>query len=662
MRTYEDFELWISADGDSFRVWSTGTGKSQGFTLDAAALRERTQGLGEAFEGREALQPAALQEAKSLGGTLFEAIFPRSIFSRWREVRTRWGLKKRDLRLRLHFERAGALAPLPWELLYDGERFLCLSADTPIVHHPEFSGSVPDCTVAPPLQVLVVLPEPLRQPDLDVYGEFLEIREELAPAIKNGSIVVEILERPTFRGLMERLKADPPVHALHFAGHGEALPEFGDGRLWFQQDGRIRNADPIPGFALAPMLNDAKVRFVFINACEGGRSASIENPGNLAYRLLEAGIPAVLALRSPIGNQAAKKFARTFYHLLAKGCPLEESVAAGRQALQTGAFGLAWASPVLYLRAPTGRVIWPKFPWRRIILFVSALVVAFGIALAAYKGKLLYEKLIRQLRPQTFAAVTSDPRCPSPPGLDFAFIKVKPGRFTMGAPSRRGDRGKERPAHEVEITKSYCVAAYEVTDLQWNAVLIGENATTSPGLDLPKVSVTWDEIQDFLAKLNERDPKGGYRMLSEAEFEYAGRAGSSAAYVFGDKEKDLKGQANCRDTGDAFAGAAPIGSFDPNKWGLHDIHGNVEEWVADRYAPYSPGGATQIDPQGPLIGTDRVRRGGSFRMNAKNCASWSRKSSQSIYRSDDLGFRIARSPVILAPPLQSESGNHKKLP
>ena len=649
MRTYEDFHLWISGDGEGgYLVGTQEAGESQSFRLDVRDLDEKVGRLAEAFGGRSELKAEDHQEAKDFGYTLFKAIFPLPVYGRWREVRARRGFPKKGLRLRLHFERASALAALPWELLFDGERFFCLSSDTPIVRHPEFLGAIEEPFVERTLRLLAVLPEPLRQEDLDVHGELLDLQKELDARIADGSVVVEPLERSTFRGLSERLKAKPPVQALHFAGHGQALSEFADGALCFEKDGRVRHPEAIPGFALAPLLSDAReLRFVFLNACEGGRSASIEEPGNLAHRLLEAGVPAVVALQAPIGNRAAKTFGRAFYQQLAKGCPLEESVAAGRQALQSGAFGLAWASPVLYLRAATGHAIRPRVPLRRFLRpLLAGCGIVLAIGLAAWRGKIIYEGKTRTERPKTLRAVASDPRCPSPRGLNLAFVKIEPGRFMMGARHGRGDRKEERPAHPVEITKSYCIGAYEVTVSQLNAVLNRGNAPTLPGFDLPAVSVSWEDTQEFVAKLNERDPGGNYRLPSEAELEFAGRAGGSGAYVYGDRESDLKGRANCKDTGDRFVETpAPIGSFEPNHWGLYDIHGNVEEWVADWYAPYSLSGELEVDPKGPASGADKVRRGGSFKMNAKNCASWSRKYSLPDYRQNDLGFRIARSPI-----------------
>lgn len=644
MRTYEDFHLWISGDGEGgYRVHAPEAGVSQRVELDVEKFVERIKELSEGFEGRGPIGPEVLIGAQAVGKALFEAVFPRPIFGRWRELRPKPGSGKR-LRLRLHFDRAAAFVALPWELLYDDRGYLCETEETPVVHAPEFLGSVDFPPIKGPFRVLAVLPEPIRHRRLDTTGEFLEIQKQL----ESGNIVLERLEEPTFRGLWERLKATdkPPVHAIHFAGHGEALPEYGDGSLWFQQDSRIPTGDPISGSTLAPLLYDAKIRFVFINACEGGRTGTFEQPMSLAHRLLEVGIPTVLALRTPIGDRAAKKFSETFYHLLARNRSLEEAVAGSRQALKHGAFGLAWASPVLYLRAPNGHLVdCAQEAPRKLWATVAATVL--GVALAIWAVVLSYREppLPPAPEPRPLPLPKAHPQCPSPSENNFVFMKIPAGEFTMGAPPGRGDRREERPAHKVRITIDFCVSAFEVTERQWNAVMNGGKSEIVRGVDSPKVSCSWNEIQTFLGKLNERELGANYRLLTEAEFEYAARAGGATAYVVGDKESDLAGRANYLGPLDPFKKVAPIGSFDCNRWGLYDVHGNVEEWVADWYAPYSSNADLEVDPTGPPSGTDKVRRGGSFRMNAKNCASWSRKSSAPDSRSDDLGFRIARSPI-----------------
>ncbi len=557
MRTYEDFEVWIARDGDGYSVRASGAGESHRLVLDLDALERKTRELVEAFAGREAVDAPTQHAARELGRELFEIVFPRPIYGRWRELRAGY------CRVRLHFDRAGALSALPWELLFDGHRFLAVSAETPIVRHPELHGPLESPLPPRPFRLLALLPQPLGQQDLDAEGELLAIREALGARISEKSVVVERIDRPTFGGLMERLEAAPPVHAIHFAGHGEAWPEFGDGALCLEREGRIRSSDSVPGFALAPVFRDARdLRFVFLNSCEGSRSGSTEDPGSLAQRLLEAGVPAVLALQTPIGDRAATTFCRAFYRQLASAGSLEAAVAAGRKALNSGAFGLAWASPTLYLRAATGRLLRPKLPWRKIVASAALLAIA-ALGFAAYQGKKIYEKSTRFVPAKPLIPVPSDPRCPSPAGLDLGFVYIKPGEITVGAPEGRGD-ADDRPMHKVSITRAFCVGAYEVTEDQWNAGLTNGRATIAPGVDLPRVSVTHDDVRSLLERLNRRDPEGKYRLLWEAEFEYVAKAGGSAAYAWGDREEDLIGRANCLDTQDRFEDLAPIGSFEPN--------------------------------------------------------------------------------------------------
>lgn len=662
MRTYEDFELWISAEeGDGYRVRATGAGESQSFTLDAEALTEKGARLASAFSGQTRINPQEIRDAEALGGELYRAVFADKILFAWGRALARAAAKGKwtGVRLVLHVQEAGPLAMLPWELLFDGgnREHLALSASTPIVRYPDVLEPPRPLALRPPLRLLGVLAEPRGQPLLDLEGEWQEIEKALAPLSARGLIEIERLVSPTLSELRERLKREPAIHVLHLAGHGKALPEHRDGEVILERDDRDRRPEPALGRQLAVLAAEAsELRLVVVNACEGATAPGGESTVSLAFRLASRGVPAVVALQSAVCDRSAHNFARTFYGEIAQGSPLDAAVAEARGALHAAHKGLAWAAPVLYLRAPTGHLLERREemaqqprplvsarPRRtRWVLIAAAAFAACGIAVAAYAGKRYYEWLIH--RPQPLPMPSSDPACPSPQGLNFAFAKIPAGEFTMGAPEGRGDRKEERPEHEVQLTQSICVGAFEVTDPQWSAVLAGRNAETVRGVDLPVADVSWDEIQRFLVKLNERDPSGDYRMLTEAEFEYSARAGSSAAYVYGDTTEDLAGQANYLGPDDGFPTLAPIGSFNPNNWGLYDVHGNVQEWVADRFASYSPSAEAEIDPTGPLVGTDRVRRGGSFEMSPEKCASWSRSSSEPGLRSNDLGFRIARSP------------------
>src|SRR5438270_1552347 len=176
------------------------------------------------------------------------------------------------------------------------------------------------------------------------------------------------------------------------------------------------------------------------------------------------------------------------------------------------------------------------------------------------------------------------------------------------------------------------MGAYEVTQAQWRRVL-GEAADQSSrhGDDLPVENVAWDDVQVFLGRLNGLAGRVRYRLPTEAEWEYAARAGSGAAYSFGDDPGELYRFGNCKslEHDDGFDRTAPVGSFAPNRWGLFDLYGNVSEWVEDAYGRY---GAGPVQDPHVLAGVQRVRRGGSWKIVAKNCRSAFRNKSMPDYR------------------------------
>ena len=148
------------------------------------------------------------------------------------------------------------------------------------------------------------------------------------------------------------------------------------------------------------------------------------------------------------------------------------------------------------------------------------------------------------------------------------------------------------------------------------------------GAEYPAVYVSWDDAKTFIKKLNQQERENGalppgweYRLLTEAEFEYAARAGSNTRFCFGDDESELGDygwfEDNAEDAGEAYAHR--VGTKKPNKWGLYDMHGNCWEWTEDSYTDYADGAAT--DPFVENGGSDRVYRGGSFDNSASHCRS-----------------------------------------
>ena len=191
--------------------------------------------------------------------------------------------------------------------------------------------------------------------------------------------------------------------------------------------------------------------------------------------------------------------------------------------------------------------------------------------------------------------------------------------------------------HEVTLTKPFYMGKHEVTQEQWESVM-GKNPSDNKGSKLPVTNVSWEDCQEFIKKLNAKT-KGGYRLPTEAEWEYSCRAGTTTAYSFGNKitPKD----ANYRDS--KINKPVAVGSYKPNRFGLYDMHGNVWEWCEDWHGDYPAGAVT--DPKGPATGKDRVLRGGSF----LNYVSQARSSFQYNFtptvQTDYLaGLRLARTP------------------
>jgi formylglycine-generating enzyme required for sulfatase activity len=213
--------------------------------------------------------------------------------------------------------------------------------------------------------------------------------------------------------------------------------------------------------------------------------------------------------------------------------------------------------------------------------------------------------------------------------VNLEMVLIPAGKFKMGSPASEKDRRDNENQHEVTLTKPFYMGKYEVTQEQWESVM-GNNPSYRKTAKYPVTNVSWEDCQEFIKKLNEKT-KGGYRLPTESEWEYACRAGTTTAYSFGDKitPKD----ANYRDSEPLKAVA--VGSYKPNAFGLYDMHGTVWEWCEDWKADY---------PNGPANGRGRVLRGGSFGVKGWNARSSVRDGFMPTYRNLLIGFRLARTP------------------
>lgn len=227
-------------------------------------------------------------------------------------------------------------------------------------------------------------------------------------------------------------------------------------------------------------------------------------------------------------------------------------------------------------------------------------------------------------------------------GESVAFVWIPPGEFTMGSPEDESGRyNDESPQHLVRFASGFWMQTTPVTQAQWQAVM-GNNPSyfKSVGSDAPVERVSWNDVQEFIQKLNSTTKETQFRLPTEAEWEYACRAGSTTTYCFGDDESLLEQYAwydkNAGDT------THPVGQLTPNTWGLYDMHGNVWEWCADYWsATYERVHADGI-VRSVLNDNREVRviRGGSWSNQVWACGAAIQDGYAPSYRDDSLGFRL----------------------
>ena len=219
--------------------------------------------------------------------------------------------------------------------------------------------------------------------------------------------------------------------------------------------------------------------------------------------------------------------------------------------------------------------------------------------------------------------------------VHLEMVLIPAGTFVMGSPTSEEGREDVETQHEVTITKPFYMGKYEVTQEQWEVVM-GNNPSSNKGAKTAVTDVSWEDCQEFIKNLNEKT-NGGYRLPTEAEWEYACRAGTSTAYSFG--AKIMPKDANYDDSG--IDNPVEVGSYKPNVFGLYDMHGNVLEWCEDWYGAYPVESVT--DPKGPATGEYRVLRGGCFYGGGSGVRSSYRSGHSPSNRGDLGGFRLART-------------------
>jgi formylglycine-generating enzyme required for sulfatase activity len=251
------------------------------------------------------------------------------------------------------------------------------------------------------------------------------------------------------------------------------------------------------------------------------------------------------------------------------------------------------------------------------------------------KGKMLFgkvEKAIEKAGGPLPKTITLD----FGTGVTMKLVLIPAGKFIMGSPdSEKDHNASEGPQHEVTISRPFYIGVTEVTQAQYEAVT-GKNPSKFKGPDNPVETVSWDDAMAFCKALSGRTGKA-VRLPTEAEWEYACRAGTKTAFYFGGDAGKLGEYAWFNQN--SGSKTHPVGLKKPNAFGLYDMHGNVLEWCSDRYGPYAD--AKSTDPTGPTSGTDRVPRGGCWIYDPLGSRSATRFKKPQDCRFERLGVRVA---------------------
>ena len=241
-------------------------------------------------------------------------------------------------------------------------------------------------------------------------------------------------------------------------------------------------------------------------------------------------------------------------------------------------------------------------------------------------------------------------------GVTMKLVRIPAGTFTMGSPAGEVKRSSdEGPRHRVTLAKPFYMGINEVTQEQYQAV-IGTNPSHFKGVKRPVENVSWNDASTFCRELAAKTGSS-VRLPTEAEWEYACRAGTTTAYQWGNDPDDGNGWCNAADQtarqkfphwtafnwSDGYVYTAPVGHFKANAWGLYDMHGNVWEWCSNWYAEEYAARANAQDPTGPASGTHRILRGGSWSPYPKYCRSAYRRSGYPTWRRRYIGFRVVVS-------------------
>jgi hypothetical protein len=360
--TYQDFDLLIEPGAPGSyraRVLRSPVGESASVPLtvpfSALELENFVLRLGRPRRGTRGPGRPESGPLKEFGGKLYGAVFQDELRDVLLRSINQTRVQGTGLRLRLRLTDAPELAELPWEFLYDRRlnRFLAQSRRTPLVRYMDLPDPPQPLAVEGPLRLLVMISGPAGYPPLDVEQEWSLLTDALGAQQDAGQVIVERL--PANMGDLRRRLRREAFHVFHFVGHGYYRSDWGDGVLVMEDhSGRPQE---VTGEEIGGLLNEYdQTRLVVLNSCEGARTDSSDPFSGVAQSLIQQGLPAVVAMQFEITDDAAIIFARELYWAIADGYPLEAALAEARGAIRDAGNPTEWGTPVLYSRAPDGRL------------------------------------------------------------------------------------------------------------------------------------------------------------------------------------------------------------------------------------------------------------------------------------------------------------------
>lgn len=357
---YIDFDVLIESGKDGYRIRVLNSPAGQAtheFTLpfNDLELENFMLLMGRARRGVRSSNSPQLDTARKFGGKLYKAIFDDAVQACYRSSLDEAVQKQAGLRLRLRLD-APELANLPWEYLFDPglNNFLSLSPETPIVRYLDLPERIRPLQIQPPLRVLTMISSPADSEPLDVEHEWQNLLDATAEQRASNRMVLERLERASLDALLNRLQKQE-YHIFHFIGHGGFQEKAGDGTLTFEDErGRGR---AVSGLEIGTVLRPFRsLRMAILNACEGARTAADDPFAGVAQSLVQKGIPAVIAMQFEVSDEAAIQFAHALYAAISEGAPVDTALARARLNLFARGNPIEWGTPVLYMRAPDGRI------------------------------------------------------------------------------------------------------------------------------------------------------------------------------------------------------------------------------------------------------------------------------------------------------------------